>query len=271
MGELGILSLKDWRDLVEVVDWHNDRLVWHPPNPSPTKPVHLLCVRVFSPFSLSYASGHVQMMGASIVLIHEGGCLCGVVRYRTQGEPIRVTVCHCRFCQRATGGAYMVEPIFRSEDVSVRTVPLRSTPYSSEGSGKRLHIHSCSGCATKLYVTFERFPDTCGVYSGTHSTIRLVSISPPVRATSSSTAPVRIRSCRPVFPCFAPAVANDGTRATRCSSIRRALSVAQCKAGAEICLHTRWDLCRRLAFPTLTDTLPSELVLHDDPLITGRA
>src|SRR4249920_3761579 len=56
--------------------------------------------------------------------IHEGGCLCGTVRYRTQGEPIRVTICHCRFCQRATGGAYMVEPIFRLGDVRVtRGVP----------------------------------------------------------------------------------------------------------------------------------------------------
>jgi hypothetical protein len=106
-------------------------------------------------------------MGATIVRIHEGGCLCNAVRYRTQGEPIRVTICHCRFCQRATGGAYMVEPIFRLEDVSIT----RGTPsiytHSSEGSGKCLHIHSCSGCATKLYVTFERFPETCGVYGGT--------------------------------------------------------------------------------------------------------
>jgi hypothetical protein len=61
----------------------------------------------------------------------------------------------------------MVEPIFRAEDVSVT----RGTPsiytHTSEGSGKRLYIHSCAECATKLYVTFERFLDTCGIYSGT--------------------------------------------------------------------------------------------------------
>jgi hypothetical protein len=99
--------------------------------------------------------------------IHGGGCLCGAIRYQTRGEPVRVTICHCRFCQRATGGAFMVEPIFRSENVNVT----RGTPsiyaHTSEGSGKRLYIHSCSECTTKLYVTFERFPDTCGIYSGT--------------------------------------------------------------------------------------------------------
>ena len=104
----------------------------------------------------------------------EGGCLCGAVRYQTQGEPNRITICHCRFCQRATGGAYMVEPIFRPEDVSVtRGVPSIYT-HTSEGSGKHLHIHSCSGCATKLYVTFERFPDFCGIYGGTFDDPALV-------------------------------------------------------------------------------------------------
>jgi hypothetical protein len=85
--------------------------------------------------------------------IHEGGCLCGAVRYHTQGEPIRVTICHCQFCKRATGGAYMIEPIFRLEDVSTtRGIP-SVYAHRSEGSGKLLHIHACSGCTTKLYVT----------------------------------------------------------------------------------------------------------------------
>ena len=99
--------------------------------------------------------------------VHEGGCLCQAVRYQTVGDPIRVTICHCRFCQRATGGAYMVEPIFHVKNVKVA----RGTPsiysHRSEGSGKLLYLHSCAVCATKLYVTFERFPDTCGIYSGT--------------------------------------------------------------------------------------------------------
>ena len=44
--------------------------------------------------------------------LNYGGCLCGAIRYATSADPVRVTYCHCKFCQRATGSAYMVEPIF---------------------------------------------------------------------------------------------------------------------------------------------------------------
>jgi hypothetical protein len=99
--------------------------------------------------------------------IHAGGCLCGAVRYQTLTDPLRVTICHCRFCQRATGSAYMVEPIFRLEDLQVTSGSPVVYDISSAGSGKLVHVHFCQKCGTKLYLTFERFAETCGVYAGT--------------------------------------------------------------------------------------------------------
>ncbi len=35
-----------------------------------------------------------------------GGCQCGAVRYRFTAPPDNISLCHCRMCQKATGGAY---------------------------------------------------------------------------------------------------------------------------------------------------------------------
>jgi len=98
---------------------------------------------------------------------YEGGCLCGDVRFKTTSPPFRVTICHCRFCQRATGSAYLVEPVFSKADIVLTEGVPSSYDHRSEGSGKIVHVHFCGRCGTKLYLTFERFPDVIGVYGGT--------------------------------------------------------------------------------------------------------
>ena len=37
---------------------------------------------------------------------HEGGCLCGQVRYGFTGDPLLVGVCHCRNCQKQSGAPF---------------------------------------------------------------------------------------------------------------------------------------------------------------------
>ena len=98
---------------------------------------------------------------------HHGGCLCGAVRYATAGKPLRVTFCHCRFCQRATGSAYMVEPIFEKANFEVTSGTPAVYALASHGSGKQVSIHFCATCGTKLFLAFERFPGFFGVYGGT--------------------------------------------------------------------------------------------------------
>ena len=35
---------------------------------------------------------------------HEGGCLCGDVRYAARGETLRSCICYCASCTRTSGG-----------------------------------------------------------------------------------------------------------------------------------------------------------------------
>jgi hypothetical protein len=96
-----------------------------------------------------------------------GSCLCGAIGYAVTESPMRVTFCHCRFCQRGTGGAYLVEPIFEKGVFAVTAGTPRTYDHCSEGSGKIIHVHFCETCGTKLFMTFERFPDIVGVFAGT--------------------------------------------------------------------------------------------------------
>ncbi|WP_397400458.1 GFA family protein [Phenylobacterium sp.] len=35
-----------------------------------------------------------------------GGCQCGAVRFRVDGDLGEASICHCRMCQKATGGLF---------------------------------------------------------------------------------------------------------------------------------------------------------------------
>lgn len=98
---------------------------------------------------------------------HTGRCLCGKVEYVTGGEPLWVTVCYCRFCQHATGSDRMIEPIFERAAFAFTGGSPSTYTLPSEGSGQDVTIHFCSDCGTKLALTFARWPDRLGVYSGT--------------------------------------------------------------------------------------------------------
>ncbi|MBD8905298.1 aldehyde-activating protein [Methylorubrum zatmanii] len=89
------------------------------------------------------------------------------MRYEARSPPLRVTLCHCRFCQRVTGSSHLVEPLFDRDDLRVTSGQPATYRHRSEGSGKPVDLHFCATCGTMLFMTFERFPGLCGVSAGT--------------------------------------------------------------------------------------------------------
>ena len=97
----------------------------------------------------------------------EGGCLCRAVRYGMTQEPRDVIHCGCRFCQRNTGSAFLVETLFSVKAFSIVRGAPRVFEHISEGSGKAIGFHFCGICGTNMWMTLERFPDRVGIFNGT--------------------------------------------------------------------------------------------------------
>ena len=86
---------------------------------------------------------------------HEGGCLCGAVRYRARGEPMRTLICHCTSCQKMTGSSFYAESMFSIDAVEFHGQSMGCYTHVSDSSGKRVFMHFCTMCATTVTLTFE--------------------------------------------------------------------------------------------------------------------
>ncbi|MCY4590618.1 MAG: GFA family protein [Alphaproteobacteria bacterium] len=88
---------------------------------------------------------------------HEGGCLCGEVRFRVEGEPERAAICHCRYCQLRTGSAFGVSVYVPLDRVTRLSGDLQEFSFRSE-SGNTWLIERCSSCGTGVYWTIDAEP-----------------------------------------------------------------------------------------------------------------
>ena len=100
--------------------------------------------------------------------VHEGGCVCGAIRYRVMGEPLRAYVCHCTFCQRFTGSAFGVLTWFKKENVEVVGDGIVTYDHTVDETDRWFRLHSCGRCATTFMGTTQRQPNICYIFVGTY-------------------------------------------------------------------------------------------------------
>ena len=85
----------------------------------------------------------------------EGGCGCGHVRYRIEGEPMMVHNCHCRLCQQQTGSTSVVNAFFESQRVTLLQGELTGHEVKT-GSGRAHTICRCAKCGVALWSWYAR-------------------------------------------------------------------------------------------------------------------
>ena len=83
----------------------------------------------------------------------EGGCACGLVRYRLTGPPMFVHCCHCTCCQTETGSAFVLNALIESERVET----LAGAPeavLTPSASGKGQQVWRCPDCRVALWSNY---------------------------------------------------------------------------------------------------------------------
>jgi hypothetical protein len=93
--------------------------------------------------------------------VHEGGCLCGAVRYRAETGPVNVNHCHCRMCQRASGApvvTWATFPVAKFKWTKGAPTIRRSSDIAVRGF--------CSACGTALLWQSDAHPDLIDITAG---------------------------------------------------------------------------------------------------------
>ena len=80
----------------------------------------------------------------------EGGCACGAVRYRLEDAPMVVHCCHCSWCRRETGSAFVVNAVIEADRLTV-TGAAPELVMTPSASGKGQEIARCPTCRVALW------------------------------------------------------------------------------------------------------------------------
>ena len=91
-------------------------------------------------------------------------CACGQLTAVADGDPIRVSMCHCVACQQRTGSVFGAQARFARQDV---TIAGQSTTFVRVAdSGHKVSFHFCPRCGATVYYFLEGQQDILAIPVG---------------------------------------------------------------------------------------------------------
>jgi hypothetical protein len=83
-------------------------------------------------------------------------CSCGQLKAHCDGEPVRISVCHCLECQKRTGSVFGVQARWPADRV---TFEGRAQEWARVGDeGSRATFRFCPTCGAMVYWTSDALP-----------------------------------------------------------------------------------------------------------------
>jgi hypothetical protein len=83
--------------------------------------------------------------------VREASCSCGQLTLTAEGDPIRISMCHCLACQRRTGSAFGIQARFTADRVRIAGRYAEYVRVSDEGEERTLCF--CPDCGATVFWT----------------------------------------------------------------------------------------------------------------------
>src|SRR6266446_2186284 len=97
-----------------------------------------------------------------ITIPFSGGCACGAIRYESSAEPVAMLHCHCRDCQRSSGGPFSSFVVVPAKGFKLLQGTLRFHASPSEMGGVTRRGF-CPECGTPIVGNPEKLPDIVAI------------------------------------------------------------------------------------------------------------
>lgn len=82
-------------------------------------------------------------------MIRLASCSCSQLSLIADGEPDKISACHCQACQRRTGSAFGVAVFYNKGQVEISGI---STSYVRAGdSGRQIEFRFCPACGSTVF------------------------------------------------------------------------------------------------------------------------
>ncbi len=91
-------------------------------------------------------------------------CRCGKLTAQCEGEPARVSVCHCLACQRRSGSAFAAQARFPADKVTVSGATRRFDHVGE--SGRTASFDFCPVCGSTIAYRTEDQPELIAIPLG---------------------------------------------------------------------------------------------------------
>jgi hypothetical protein len=96
--------------------------------------------------------------------VRTASCRCGRLQARCEGEPVRVSVCHCLECQKRTGSAFAAQARWPEGQVTI-TGEVKVWERIAD-SGHRVAYRFCPNCGSTVAYVIEGWPGVVAVPLG---------------------------------------------------------------------------------------------------------